>query len=266
MNPNNKTEMAHPQPPAPDTVDRRPPMVSKKQGLSRRIQVGLARLGLIATVATGGAAGVAHHVNPDIGGPVGAVGTIPDVVGSAAVDLGIKGAEFAAKTGADLAVTVGSGIVKLANAEPQQAQEDLNQALKDAQKSFVPDSASVDGQVQINFADLSHAITIADLAEIRLGDPHNEFDLGSITAVDNNPAKPGSIIEIDSPEEVNIPGVGLGMFYTFSINTPEGQQPVIIPEAFAHVIKPGKLEKLSSIQDDNVLNSLNRVRVINPTP
>ena len=252
--------MVSPRPTAPDKAVERPPMAHQKQGLSRRIQVGLAKLGLMTAVATG----AAHHAN--VGGPIGEIGTIPDAVGSAAVDTGIKTAEFAAKTGGDLVATVGNGIVKLANSEPQQKQDELNQALIDAQKSFVPDSASVDGQVQINFADLSHALTITDLAEIRLGDPHNEFNLDSITAVDNNPAKPGSLVIIDNPEEVNIPGVGLGMFYTFSINTPEGQQPVIIPEAFAHVTKPGKLEKLSSIQDGNILNSLNKVHVVNPAP
>lgn len=229
---NERLPMAHPQPPAPDTVDERPPMVSKKPGLSRRIQIGLAKLGLITTVAAGGA-GVTHHVTGvELGGPI--------PVGAAA-----------------------DGLVKLANNEPQQEQQNLNQEREITNGLFRPNYARVGGQIEIELANLSEARTKDILLAIRLGNPYEKIDPNKLKAVDNLSAEPGAKFIVDSPTVVDLTGQGLGTYYTGSIETNQGlSEPVLIPESSVKLTVPGKLEPLSRITESDKLDV---ARKLSPT-
>jgi len=245
--------MAHQMPPAPDTRAERTPMAHKKQPLSRRIQIGLAKLGLIAAASTG----VAHHAG--IGGPVGDIGTIPDAVGSAAVEAGINTVGFAAKTGGDLAVTIENGIVKLANSEPQQEQKNIEDEKAAVEALFNSSGFQADGQIEIDLANLSQARTQEMLLAARLGNDYERIDPSKITAVGNLPAEPGAKFTVDNP---TVYGNSLERDFLATIKTNDSILTVLIPEKYVTITKSGELKPLTAITDTTPLDVVHRISPI----
>lgn len=247
MNPNTRIEMAHPIPPTPDASGDRQPMAKPKETVRRRFAKIVARMGLITAVGAGGA-GVVHHVNPNIelGGPI-PVGAAADTVGSAAVE----------------------GLVKLANSEPQLAQEDLAQNKAEVEDNFKPKFGRVNGQIEIDLSKLSDVKTkqgMLAMLDIRLADTTEPIDASKIKTLDGKPAVPGLILTVDNPTVADLTGKGMGIFYTGTIDTGTGTEPVLFPESSVTVTRQGELTPLASITDPNVLNSLDVVHQISPVP
>lgn len=236
---NERPPMAHPQEPKPETVDTRLPMVSKKPGLSRRIQIGLAKLGLITTVAAGGA-GVVHHVTGvDVTGPVG-LGAAADNLGSAVAD----------------------NFVRSSYSEPKHAQEDLGRETEATKELLKPNYARVGGQIEIDLANLSEAQTQDILFAIRLGKDYEKIDPSRIKAVDKLSAEPGAIFVVDNPTVVDLTEQGLGVYYTGTIENGKGIEPVLIPENSVKLTVPGELKPLSAVENSDILDV---ARKISPT-
>lgn len=228
---NERPPMGHPIEPKPDTREDRLPMVHHKTGLSRRIQIGLAKIGLLATVATGGAGTIHHVTGIDLGGPI-PVGAAADIVESTAVD----------------------SLIKLTKQEPQQEQANLNQEKAATIAFFKPTKAQVGGQIEIDLAKLSEARTEDILLAIRLGNDYEKIDVSKIKAFDNLSTEPGSKFIVDNPTVVDLTTQGLGKYFTATIETDKGMEPVLLPEASVTITKPGNLEPLSAVTNSNTLN------------
>lgn len=233
---NERPPMAHPQPPTPDRSNERPPMVSKKPGLSRRIQIGLAKLGLITTVAAGGAGAVHHVTGVELGGPI-PVGAAADTVESIAVDK----------------------LSNLMNSEPQQEQKNLDQETEATNALFTPNYARIGGQIEIDLANLSEARTKEILLAIRLGKDYEKIDVSTIKAVDKLSAEPGSKFTVDSPTVADLTAQGLGMYYTATIETDKGMVPVLLPEDSVKLTIPGELKPLSTVENSDVLDVAHKI-------
>jgi len=238
MDPRNseRPPMAYPQEPKPDIRSERLPMASKKSGLSRRIQIGLAKLGLITTVAAGGAGAVHHVTGVELGGPI-PVGAAADTVGSAAVD----------------------GLVKLANSEPQQEQEDLDREKAITKDLFKPNYARVNGQIEIDFANLSEARTKEILLAIRLGKDYEKIDVSKIKTVDGLTAEPDLKFTVDNPTVVDLTTQGLGKYVTATIETDKGMEPVLLPEDSVKITIPGELKPLNTVENSDILDIVHKI-------
>lgn len=222
--------------PAPDTTEPRTPMAHPAESVRRRFAKMAAKIGLIATVAGGGAGGVHHVTGVDVAGPVG-LGAAVDNIGSAAVDK----------------------LVQLANSEPQQEQENLDQEKAATKALFKPNYARVGGQIEIDLAGLSEARTEDILLAIRMGNEYEKIDVNNITGVNRLSAEPSSRFTIDSPTIADLTNQGLGIYYTASIETGKGMEPVLIPEGSVRLTIPGELKPLSTIEDTSVLDVAHKI-------
>jgi hypothetical protein len=220
----------------------RRPMVSKKESFTHKAAVLLAKIGLGATVAVGGAGAVHHVTGVELGGPI-PVGAVSDTIQSGAMDQLVK-------------LSISSG--------PQQEQKDLNQEIAATNELFKPNFARKGGQIEIDLANLSESRTKEILLAIRLGNDYEKIDPSKVTTVDGLSAEPGARFAVDDPTVVDLTAQGLGIYYTGSIKTDQGlTEPVLIPESSIKLTVPGILEPISKITESDKLDVAHK---ISPTP
>jgi len=218
----------------------RRPMVKPRESFSHKAAILLAKIGLGATVATGGAGAIHHATNFELGGPV-PVGATSDIIQSGVMDKIVE-------------LSISSG--------PQQEQKDLDQEKAITEALFKPTEVMLKGQIEVDIAKLSEARTKEILLAIRLGKDYEKVDPRNIKAVDNISTELDSKLIIDNPTVVNLIGQGLGRYFTATITTDKNTEPVLLPESSVTTTIPGEFKLLSTVTD---LPTLDAARVLYPT-
>lgn len=227
-----KFQQAHPQETRSSTpqqrVDQRRPMAKPKESFRHKAAVLLAKVGLGATVLTGGAGAVHHVTGADLPSPLPPIAGAADTVESTAVDA----------------------FVKLANDEPKQEQANIDYEKAQTDKMFRPTDTRVGGQIEIEVSKLTDARTKEILMAIRMGYPYENMDPQKIDKVDNITVNEHSTIVVDAPLMADLRAAGLGYNYIADIDGVE----VLIPEADVKVTIPGEIKHLSDIENPDNLD------------